>query len=281
MKAIIVPKSYNYIGVFLTFACNMRCDYCINNYNGKPQYKSLHSDAWIRGLNRIATREDLPLTIQGGEPTVHPEFYSIINGIRADTNIDILTNGEFDIYTFMKQLPAKRLKRDAKYASIRFSYHPGYTDWYMLLRKASHMQDNGYSVGMWVVNHPSIAKALPALIGEAKGQGVDLRIKEFLGRINKRLYGTYKYKHAVSSKAHKVLCKPSELLIAPNGDIHRCHYYLYSNKETLGNILDDIYVPLDEHKVCNYCGLCNLCDIKLKYNRFQERGHCSVYIKEK
>ena len=32
MKPIRIPANYNYIAVFLTFACNLKCGYCINNF---------------------------------------------------------------------------------------------------------------------------------------------------------------------------------------------------------------------------------------------------------
>ena len=73
---------------------------------------------WIKGLNRIQTPKNLPITLQGGEPTFHPDFYRIVRKIRKDLNIDLLTNGLFDVDTFMKKIPPTRLARPSKYVKI-------------------------------------------------------------------------------------------------------------------------------------------------------------------
>ena len=132
---IEIPKSYNYISAFLTFRCNLNCKYCINKYNGLHRYKTMGAKDWIEGINRLATRQDLPVTISGGEPTTHPDFYKIVNGIDWAIHLDLLTNGEFNLREFMDKTNPHRMKRDAPYASIRFSYHPGYTNILNLIYK--------------------------------------------------------------------------------------------------------------------------------------------------
>ena len=95
MKDIVIPERYNYIGVFLTFACNLKCSFCINDFESPPRHlrkRHLTGEEWLRGLNRIISRPDLPLTLQGGEPTLHKDFARIVNGVRRDLNIDVLTN---------------------------------------------------------------------------------------------------------------------------------------------------------------------------------------------
>lgn len=278
MKKIIIPSSYNYIEAYLTFACNMKCDYCINKYDSIPMYNIIKSEAWIRALNRIKTRPDLPITLGGGEPTLHPNFYTIVKNIRKETPLDLLTNGTFDIRRFMKEIPPTRFKRDAPYASIRFSYHPGYTDINILLAKVCRMQQEDYSVGIWAVAHPKYKKEINKASRLAIGIGIDFRTKEFLGMYKGKMYGTYKYKFAVDGKAKGAMCKPSELLIAPNGDIHTCHYYLYNNTSSIGNITDKKVINFNGINRCYNCGLCNPCDIKAKVDRFQRKGHCAVEI---
>ena len=278
MNKIIIPCQYNYIEAYLTFACTYKCHYCINNYAGAPMYTIMKADEWIRGLNRIETRPDLPVTLGGGEPTCHPSFYTIVKNIKKDIPLDLLTNGTFDIREFMREIPPDRFKRDAKYASIRFSYHPGYTDTNILLAKVCRMQQEGYSVGIWAVNHPLAKRAIAKVKRIADDIGLDFRIKEFLGVHNKRLYGSYRYKYAIDGKSKDGICRPSEMLIAPNGDVHRCHYWLYANSDAYANIGDKDVSLLDIHAECSKVGLCNLCDIKSKFNRYQEKGHCSVDI---
>jgi hypothetical protein len=91
--------------------------------------------------------------------------------------------------------------------------------------------------------------------------------KEFLDSA----HGTYKYPDAVTGKKNvEVKCYPSEMLFAPDGKLYRCHHFLYAEKEHTwhpGGVL-----------ACKDFGLCNPCDVKLKTNRLQQDGHCSVRI---
>lgn len=281
MNKIVVPDRYNYIGVFLTFGCDLHCSYCINRDKGaRPRYKSLTAEQWIQGLNRIVTRDDLPITLQGGEPTVHNGFYDVVDKIDNKINIDILTNAQFDFDTFTHRVVADRLKRISKYASIRVSWHPEQMSLDDTMLRVLALQALGYSVGVWIVDHPAYSYYTKHGADKMQKAGIDVRIKEFLGMYNDKMYGTYKYPGAVDGTRRKCMCRPSEMLIAPDGGIHRCHSDLYNNREAYANILDDNVELLDIYKYCSNYGLCNGCDIKLKTNRYQEYGHCSVDISE-
>jgi hypothetical protein len=166
------------------------------------------------------------------------------------------------------------MDRDAKYASIRFSYHPGYTDEDKLICTVRYLQKLGYSVGVWAVDTgcesiENIKKAFEII-------GIDFRTKEYLDAN----HGTYKYPKALDGFPKKALCKPSELLIAPDGRLFRCHADLYRGENWYGHILDKELTLPEDFLPCRSYGLCNPCDIKMKYDRFQEVGHCAVEIRE-
>jgi len=229
---------------------------------------------WIQGLNRIQTRGDLPITITGGEPTLYKNFYKLIPGVDEKIPLDLLTNGDFHVEEFMSEIPPERLKRRAKYASIRFSYHPGYTDIQKLMWDVKTLQDRGYFVGIWAVDTGD--PVVEILKKAAKDFDIDFRTKEYLDQD----HGTYRYPKAMDGKRKKARCKPSEMLIAPDGRLFRCHHDLYHGVNSYGHILDkEVALPTD-FLPCDNFGLCNPCDIKTKFNRFQEMGHCSVTIKE-
>jgi len=229
---------------------------------------------WVVGLNRIQTRKDLPITITGGEPTVYKDFYELVKGIDKKIPIDLLTNGDFEVEKFMDEIPPERIKRRAKYASIRFSYHPGYTDVQKLMWDVHRMKQKGYFVGIWAVDTGDMI--IGQLKEAAKDFGIDFRTKEYLDAV----HGHYKYPKALDGRRKKCQCKPSELLIAPDGRLFRCHHDLYHGVNSYAHILDgDVGIPQDFLPCQNY-GLCNPCDIKQKFNRYQELGHCAVTIKE-
>src|SRR3972149_840475 len=148
MNPISIPQSYNYIAAFLSLTCNLKCSYCINYFEqGNFSKKHISGKEWVKGLNRIVSRDDLPISLQGGEPSLHKDFIYILNNIKPELNIDILTNLQFDEDEFMHSVNPNRIKRKSPYASIRVSYHPETMQLDPLVRKVLKLQNNGFIVG--------------------------------------------------------------------------------------------------------------------------------------
>jgi len=238
----------------------------------------LTAKVWIDNLNRLQLG-DKSITITGGEPTLHPEFYEIVNGVSQP--IDLLTNGAYRTQGFMSRVKPGVFVNDRPYASIRFSYHPGYTDLYRLVKKVSILQDKGYSVGVWAVNHPADANDIVFAKTVAENYQIDFRLKDFLGYYKEKLYGRYMYPEMLEHKRKAVECKPSELLVGPDGAMYRCHQHLYSGTNSYANIQDEKIVVPSDYRTCNTTEPCSYCDLKgPKFDRFQQGGHCSVAIRK-
>ncbi|MFH0731392.1 MAG: radical SAM protein [Candidatus Omnitrophota bacterium] len=267
---------------FLTFACNLKCSYCINYFQQSAIKRPIMSgQEWVKGLNRIISRDDLPVTLQGGEPSLHPDFIYIINNLKPELNIDILTNLQFDIKEFIKKVSPQRIRRKAPYASIRVSYHPETMDFNDLVAKVLRMQDAHFSIGIWVVTHPSHKNAIVSAREKCLKLGIDFREKEFLGEFQGKLYGNYRYNGACDKKFKKaVLCRTTELLMDSAGHIFRCHADLYTGLDPIGHICDPDFQVDDKFRECLLFGHCNPCDVKVKTNRFQQFGHTSVEVKD-
>lgn len=279
-KPIQVPAAYNYVAAFLTFACNLKCSYCINHFEQHIiKRKMIPGKEWVKGLNRIVSRPDLPLTLQGGEPSLHPDFFYIVNHLRPDLNIDILTNLQFDVAEFAKKVSPERIRRDAPYASIRVSFHPETMDLDDLVAKTLAMQDAGFSIGIWAVMHPDREKEILAAQEKCRKLGIDFRLKDFLGEHKGRMHGTYRYEEACSRKVRKAVeCRTTEFLMDSEGSVYRCHSDLYAGIDRIGSILDPEFRIEDKFRPCDHFGHCNPCDVKVKTNRFQQFGHTSVEV---
>lgn len=273
MKEVILPVNTNYIAAFLTLRCNLNCAYCINRFEEFILPDEMSPEDWITGLSRLSTRQDLPITIQGGEPTIYQGFYSIVNALHFEhrKTLDLLTNGMFDLREFCSHVPHTVFKRGAKYASIRFSYHHTMSP-IALGMKVWELQNREYEVGIWGLDnniHNSAMKHLCECLN------LDFREKEFLSEKD----GLYKYPDAITKRfRRKVWCKGSEFLIGPSGHLFRCHADLYANRNWYGHLLDE-EIKMPGFTECTNYGHCNPCDVKLKTNRLQELGHCSVEIK--
>jgi hypothetical protein len=281
MTEVTLPPELNYIGVFLTMRCKVGCSYCINKYGTCSPVEELSGQGWLDGLSRIQTREDLPISLQGGEPTLHPDFYKIVDGLwRMDKRIDLMTNMDFDVGQFIQKVHTDSFRREAPYASIRVSFHPHFHDAHALASKVMELKLNGFSVGIWGLAHPMYKNQNRQMTRICRTYGIDFRMKDFLGEWKGEFYGKMKYSDACYGERKSVQCKGSELLVNPAGFVFRCHQNLYANIFPIGHLLDQEPPVLGEWRACSNYGMCNPCDIKVKTNRLQVDGHTSVEIKE-
>src|SRR3989338_4982210 len=221
MKPIAIPQTYNYIATFLSLACNLRCSYCINYFGeGKFLKKHLSGKDWVKGLNRIVSRDDLPISLQGGEPSLHKDFIYILNNVKPELNIDILTNLQFDEDEFMHSVNPNRIKRKSPYASIRVSYHPETMQLDPLVKKVLKLQKNGFSIGLWGVMHPTQEDEILRAKEHCTSLGIDFRIKEFLGEYGGKMHGTYRYESACDKKFRPCEwfghCNPCDIKVKTN-----------------------------------------------------------------
>lgn len=270
-----------YIGVFLTFSCQYKCPYCINRHGDLSPRKHLTGSQWSIGLSKIRSRPDLPLTLQGGEPTLHKDFYSLVYNLYIHGQyLDLLTNFDVNIDKWLAKIAPRFFSRPSPYPSIRVSYHPGQSPLLGLLYRVYRASKSGMSIGIWAVDHPAHRLEIRLVRRLARLLGIDYRLKEFLGWYDHAFYGEYKYEDAISHPAKSVLCKSNELLIAPDGYIHRCHADLYANRNPIGHILDSKLPEIGKWRPCDCCGDCSPCDVKLKTNRHQVSGYCSVEIQD-
>lgn len=289
LGSLKVRKENNYVAYFITLACNLKCQYCINLHNGGSRYAQatrshMTAEDWIKAANRLVLRDDLPLTLQGGEPTLYKGFYKLVNEVKPEIKMDLLTNMEFDTNKFIKNVPVSRFTRKAPYASIRVSYHPGQNDIKDLVKKTFKLEAAGFRIGIYGILHPDKKKREHILKTQDKCRkaGIDFRTKEFLGEWNGKLYGTYRYKDSVMSQTKKYCeCKTTEVIVDPGGYVYRCHSDLQKGRTPVAHILDKglTMARLDKFRSCYSYGDCNPCDVKVKTNRLQVFGHTSVKIR--
>jgi hypothetical protein len=265
LPPLLLPDSLNYVGVFLTLECNLGCSYCINDpqqagrrtilfpVQAKGQRKCLTPAEWAVALNRIPARDDLPMTLQGGEPMLYWNGLGL--GILLSEShhyFDLLTNFALKPEVFSRNLNGQmhKLQRDAPYPSIRVSYHAEEMNrvWHgrgfeELVGRCEALRDHRFrvsaqkaesDVGIYMVAHPE--NAITAEMQALHAGRVPFETKEFLGIHDSRLYGHYLYPFSTDLMARNIHpetlgceCRTTELLIDPLGFVWGCHYYLYQS----------------------------------------------------
>lgn len=257
-----LPDTLNYIGTFMTMSCNLSCKYCVNIPDSNQALtdrdtlfpiasakssNGMSPQQWVEAFNRIPNRDDLPVTLQGGEPSLYwggKGLAEIFKGV--DHYFDLLTN--MASLSFYKTIEGQqhKLQRKSPYPSIRVSFHNMEMDrvwkgkgFEELVRRCEALKDYGFNispdkkvsdVGIYQVSHP-LNPIPPEELWKGK---VPFETKEFLGVHDGELYGTYAYPHSTDLISrgiwHETLsceCKTSELLVDPNGFVHSCHQHLY------------------------------------------------------
>lgn len=288
IKQISPKEHHNYAAFFLTLACNLKCPYCINLHDGGSRHNKadrthMDADAWIKAANRLKLRNDLPLTLQGGEPTLYKDFYRVVNEVKQEIKMDLMTNLRFEVDDFIKNVPVERFTREAPYAAIRVSYHPGQNNIDDLVRKTVKLQEAGFRIGLYGILQPDGEMRTHILETQEKclKLGIDFRTKEFLGEWKGKLYGTFKFEGAVMGGSHNLCeCRTTELLVDPAGYVYRCHSDLYEGRSPIAHILEASFTEeeLEKFRPCEFYGNCNPCDVKVKTDRFQVFGHTSCEI---
>jgi MoaA/NifB/PqqE/SkfB family radical SAM enzyme len=268
-----------------------------SNHFDRKAFKEVSGDDWLRGLNRIKSRPEVPVSFSGGEPYIHKDFIQILNNLRNDLSIDILTNlqwGKKGIERFIREVNPARINRDSPYPSMRVSYHPEQMgNGKALVAEVKKFQDAGFKIGIYAVQYPSSRQleAITQMQFRCAKENILFRVKDFTGKFEGKddlgmpfsvLYGDYsKYPLSVfSDQRRSCLCKTSELLIGPSTDVYRCHRDMYSREGSIGSLLDESFKIKDEFLKCSNYGQCHPCDVKIKTNSKQELDHTSVAIKE-
>ena len=249
-----LPDSYNYIALFLTMRCNYKCSYCIN---WKNKYDEKDSKYWIENLSKMET--NLPVTIGGGEPSLHKGFIDIINHIPQ--KVDILTNLSFDVLNFINKININKFDMTKAFAPIRVSFHSEYADVNLILHKIKILMDAQFRIGLYCVE----SEENKNFVEEFKRYSwLDFQTKPLLDNSVKQ-----------NDEVTNVKCKTKELLLAPNGKIYRCHRDLYK-KEYEISTLDKTEKIKDIYRLCTYANECHPCDIKVKRDRFGKYPYCAV-----
>lgn len=145
------------------YKCNYTCSYCYapkphditfdNNKNNKALYPSTQKliDSWKfvfdnYGMSRIR--------LDGGEPTVYPNFNIILKELLKIHRLQLNTNLSFDVEKFCDNADPKSVRVDA-------SLHCEYTGLEDFVKKLEYLKKHGYKLVVSYVAYPDFINNIP------------------------------------------------------------------------------------------------------------------------
>lgn len=78
--------------VHLSKACSLRCNHCYNS-SGEPMPWELSKEELFRFFDQLKELKAYQVTLTGGEPMFHPNFWEILEYVRERFTVIMLTNG--------------------------------------------------------------------------------------------------------------------------------------------------------------------------------------------
>ena len=108
----------------LTPACNNHCIGCSNVYASERVQPPMSAAAWVSLLDTFAP-EAVQIRLTGGEPTLHPEFLSILEAATSyDAVVTVFTNGRWR----NPKLLVEQLHGQSNFSGLLVSLHGARSD---------------------------------------------------------------------------------------------------------------------------------------------------------
>ena len=177
MKPIIIPQSYNYIATFCPLPVIFDAVIALIILRKVSFRKSIFLVKIGSRAKQACFQRRPPHFIQGGEPSLQKDFIYILNNIKPELNIDVLTNLQFDEDEFIRRVNPNRIKGNLLMPLSGVSYHPETMQLDPLVKKVLKLQNNGFSIGIWGVMHPTQEAEILRAKEHCTSLGIDFRTK--------------------------------------------------------------------------------------------------------
>lgn len=197
------------------YRCNFRCPFCWFNDNWENMAK-LNADksfgevveAWKRVYDKYG---ECHMMITGGEPTLYPNFISLVKELSSMHSVKVTSQLSTDMYTFARELDPGRVILDMNFHPLESKLEP-------FIRKVLFLKKHGFSGGVCYLAYPPQMDKIRYYQEKFESKGINFALAAFWGE-----YGGKKYPQAYSDEERKMM--------APYlGDINRIKYHLEGHK---------------------------------------------------
>lgn len=235
-------KFDGHLRIYPILACNLRCEYCVNEGMGCRPYKYTTADPekWYEAINR----EGRHVVFTGGEPFLYPDLVEIINNLRTDLNVRVYSNFCLDL--------TGHLERITRPVHFYVSWHPQKRAGRMLfLKNINNIQDNRlFSSDIHAIDAVETTSVLSDDLAFFKEHGFDIGVDA----------DQRSFEGAGQMKRRLAVCSKTIYLIAPDGTRFQCVSRLVRNTRPMENMLEGPLGPETAVSECPDFGNCAPCD---------------------
>jgi SAM-dependent methyltransferase len=268
-----------YWSAFLTFNCTGNCWYCIQHackdefIQARSAYEKnkLSGEEWVAFYDKLQRWRGNKLGIIGGEPTLHKDFFDIVNGTTGYYKTITTNMSTPEILRFGDMIEDKVNLR------VNTSYHPHLMSADEFCNRIHLLRSQGFFVEqVAVVDTPTtdyrkihtellsrgVASSPQTFMGMLNGEMFpqpDSSIAEDHGETGIRDWPLFDQGFSCKGK-QQVVCSSGRFLVAPDGGIYRCHYQLYSKTDPQGDVRTGEFPIEQDYRLCDDYGFCNPCD---------------------
>jgi hypothetical protein len=251
------------LGWDLCHRCNYRCPYC-GVWKDHPENDVLlPAREWGKIWGQIHDRYgECHIYISGGEPSVYPEFYELVQVLTAHHYPEICTNLSWDVRRLVPLLAPGRLK-------IAPTFHPSFADFEEFFEKAVFVREYLPDAQVYYVAHPRQIREMPERSARFREHGIKLIPLPLRGdgftlnsEEEKKIIediSPYKGSEKMEYQLQNVsprgkLCRAGKdyAVIRVNGSVDRCSQ---CSDGGVGNLADPEFKLFDDPQPCarDYC----------------------------
>jgi MoaA/NifB/PqqE/SkfB family radical SAM enzyme len=246
----------------LCSSCNYRYPYCGVWARNPEKDLSLCAKDWAALWHRLYLKYgSLHLFVSGGEPSVYPEFFELVQLLTKEHSLEICTNLSWDVERLVPQIPAGVLK-------IAPTFHPTFAEFDTFFKKAVKVKEYLPNYQVYYVAHPGQIKEMPQRSSLFKEQGISLiplplrgdgfvlnseEEKRIVEEVSPYRGNKIDYQLQKISPRGK-LCRAGQhyAVLRTNGSVDRCSQYANGR---VGLITDEKFTLWDKPLPCekDYC----------------------------
>lgn len=189
MGECLYPRKNEPHKVFLTwqitYKCNYKCTYCHAPKHGQKsvvETSIISKEEWIKIWNNIyAMYGECEINISGGEPSIYPNFFDIVEGVTKKHKAEIVTNLSFDIGKSIRKLNPERVRFAA-------SFHPQHVGVEEFIAKIKEIKEAGFIVTTNFVPWPPFFEKIDYYKKKFEESNIDVVLQPFVGEYNGKKY---------------------------------------------------------------------------------------------